>query len=186
MTVNYNSIRFGPIYAKDEREVRHIFEFFNDKIRKYEFKNHKVPVGKGFSPTSAAVQAKWALPSDVVQYIEKSLTKKEMKKKTVGRKSINYPKRSKIIKIGPVEDLPEISEKENIESNSKNVSFNLDDCARGIKPKLKFDGSECDKKYESKLLLNNHFKIDHLFYCSKCPNFYENERSLKDHVILMH
>ena len=39
MTVNYNSIRFGPIYAKDEKEVRHIFDFVNDKIRKYEFKN---------------------------------------------------------------------------------------------------------------------------------------------------
>ena len=111
MTVNYNSIRFGPIYAKDEREVRHIFEFFNDKIKKYEFKNQEIRVGKVFAPTSAAVQAKWALPSDVVQYIEKSLTKKEMKKKTVGRKSINYPKRSEIIKIDPVKDLPELSEK---------------------------------------------------------------------------
>ena len=131
--------------------------------------------------TTVANNARFALPSDVVQYIEKSLTKKEMKKKMIGRKSINYPKRSEIIKIGPVEDLTEISEKENIESNS-----NLDDYARGIKPKLKFDGSECDKKYESKLLSNSHFKIDHLFYCSKCPNFYENERSLKDHVILMH
>ena len=137
--------------------------------------------------TTVANNARFALPSDVVQYIEKSLTKKEMKKKMVGRKSINYPKRSEIIKIGPVEDLPEIvSEKENIESNSKHVSFNLDDYARGIKPKLKYDCSKCDKKYESKLLLDNHLKIDHLFYCSKCPNFYENERSLKDHVILMH
>ena len=80
--------------------------------------------------TTVANNARFALLSDVVQYVEKSLTKKEMKKKTVGRKSINYPKRSEIIKIGPVEDLPEISEKENIESNSKNVSFNLDDYAR--------------------------------------------------------
>ena len=137
---------------------------------------------KGMCATTVANNARFALPSDVVQYIEKSLTKKEMKKKTVGRKSINYPKRSEIIKIDTVKDLPEISEKQIIESNFKHVSFNLDDYARGIKPKL----SECDKKYESKLLLNNHFKIDHLFYCSKCPNFYENERSLKDHVILMH
>ena len=99
MTVNYNSIRFGPIYAKDEREVRHIFEFFNDKIRKYEFKNQEIRVGKVFAPTSAAVQAKWALPSDVVQYIEKSLTKKEINKKMVGKKRPSYPKRSEIIKL---------------------------------------------------------------------------------------
>ena len=142
---------------------------------------------KGMCATTVVNNARFALPSDVVQYIEKSVTKKEMKKKTVGRKSINYPKRSEIIKIGPVEDLPEISEKEIIESNFKHLKdFNLDDYARGINPKLKYDCSECEKKYESKLLLNNHFKIDHLFYCSMCPNFYENERSLKDHVILMH
>ena len=67
---------------------------------------------KGMCTTTVANNARFALPSDVVQYIEKSLTKKEMKKKTIGRKSINYPKRSEIIKIGPVEDLPEISEKE--------------------------------------------------------------------------
>ena len=88
--------------------------------------------------TTVANNARFALPSDVVQYIENSLTKKEMKKKTIGRKSINYPKRSEIIKIGPVEDLPEISEKENIESNSKNVSFNLDDYARDRAGTTKF------------------------------------------------
>ena len=98
MTVNYNSISFGPIYAKDEREVRHIFEFVNNKIKEKEFKNQEIRVGK-FSPTFAAVQAKWALPSDVVQYIEKSLTKKEMNKKMVGRKRPSYPKRSEIIKL---------------------------------------------------------------------------------------
>ena len=128
---------------------------------------------------------------DVIQYIKKSLTKTEIKKNTVGRKARNYPKRSKIIKIDPVRDLPEISEKEKIiESNFKHVSFDLDDYARGIKPKLMYHCSKCDKKYESTLLLNKHSKIDHekisLFCCSKCPNFYEKENSLKNHISLMH
>jgi hypothetical protein len=98
VTVNYNSIKFGPIHANDEREVRHIFEFIKNKINEYESKK-EIRVGKLFAPTSAAVQAKWALPSDVVQYIEKSLTKKEMNKKMVGRKRPSYPKRSEIIKL---------------------------------------------------------------------------------------
>ena len=126
---------------------------------------------KGMCTTTVANNARFALPSDVVQYIEKSLTKKEMKKKTVGRKSINYPKRSEIIKIDPVKDLPEISEKEIIESN-----FKHDDDKE----------NEHLSKSDENVPAENHFKIDHLFYCSKCPNFYENERSLKDHVILMH
>ena len=120
---------------RDEDEVQNIYEFFKFKIEEREYKD-KHGGNKGMCTTTVANNARFALPSDVVQYIEKSLTKKEMKKKTVGRKSINYPKRSEIIKIDPVEDLPEISEKENIESNSKHVSFNLDDYTKVIKLKL--------------------------------------------------
>merc|ERR550534_3531198 len=163
VTLSYKSWNIGPIYASDEDEVQNIYEFFKYKIKEREYKDKH----GGMCTTTVANNARFALPSDVVQYIEKSLTKKEMKKKTIGRKSITYPKRSEIIKIGPVKDLPEISEKENIESNSKHVSFNLGDYARGIKPKLNYDCSKCDKKYESKLLLDNHLKIDLLFYCSK-------------------
>ena len=49
--------------------------------------------------TTVVNNARFALPSDVVQYIEKSLTKKEMNKKMVGRKRPSYPKRSQIIKL---------------------------------------------------------------------------------------
>ena len=117
VTVNYNSIRFGPIYAKDEREVRHIFEFVNDKIKEYEFKK-EIQVGKVFSPTAAVVQAKWALPSDTVEFIKKSFNKEEMKKSTVGRKRRSYPKRSEIIK------LPKQSELTSSSTTPANASTN--------------------------------------------------------------
>ena len=118
-----------------------------------------------------------------MDFDEEPLTKKERKTKTVGRKSINYPKRSEIIKIDPVQDLSD-KENETIESNYEFFSFDLND----IEPKLAYHCSKCGKKYDSKLFLNRHSKIDHkkIFYCSKCPNFYEKENSLKSHVILMH
>ena len=146
--------------------------------------------------TTVANNARFALPSDVVQYIEKSLTKKEMKKKTIGRKSINYPKRSEIIKIGPVEDLPEISEKENIESNSKNVSFNLDDYARAGTTKFSSPWPEESNQNYSLTVQNVIKSMKARWFrkiISKLTIFYiaqsvliENEKSLKDHVILMH
>ena len=100
-------------------------------------------------------QEQMALPSDIVQYIEKSLTKRQLEGNKAGRKKRSYPKRSEIIKIYPVINSPpkvadekvppEISEKEvppkisdkevgykEVQPEYEHVSIDLDD----LNPKL--------------------------------------------------
>ena len=49
--------------------------------------------------TAVENQARLDLPKEIVKYIEKSMTKREMKKNEIGRKRRNtHPKRSDIIK----------------------------------------------------------------------------------------
>ena len=109
-------------------------------------------------------------------YIEKSLTKKERKKKKI---SDNKDMPSEISDNDYTSDIsdkeilheisdekvsPEISDKvpEAVnQSNWKHASFDLDDYARGIKPKLMYHCLNCEKKYESVKVLNDHFKITH-------------------------
>jgi DNA-directed RNA polymerase subunit RPC12/RpoP len=240
VTLSYKSWNFGPICARNENEVQNIYEFFKYKIKEREYKDkHGGNLLKGVCTTTVANNAKFALPSDVVQYIEKSLTKKEMKKKTIGRKSINYPKRSEIIKIDPVIDLPpkifdnkvaieisdndvssdisdnemasETSDKDMLpeisdekvspeisdkvpeavnQSNWTHASFDLDDYARGIKPKLMYHCVKCDEKFESVKVLNHHFKITHekvnLFKCKMCDKKFQIEPNLQRHMKLHH
>ena len=88
---------------------------------------------------------------------------------------------------------PEVSDKVPeavIESNWKHASFDLDDYARGIKPKLMYHCVKCDKKYESVKVLNHHFKITHekpnLFKCKICYKKFQVEQNLQQHVTLYH
>ena len=48
--------------------------------------------------TAVENKARSDLPKEIVKYIEKSMTKREMKKNVKGRKRRAYPKRSDIIK----------------------------------------------------------------------------------------
>ena len=84
-----------PILLRDENEVQNIFEFINYKIEERENKNKYGGImSKGMCTTVVANRARLALPTDIVQYIEKSLTKKEMEKSRVGKKKNRFQKRS--------------------------------------------------------------------------------------------
>ena len=48
--------------------------------------------------TAVENRARSDLPKETVKYIEKSMTKSEMKKKTIGKRRRAYPKISDIIK----------------------------------------------------------------------------------------
>ena len=48
--------------------------------------------------TAVENKARSDLPKEIVKYIEKSMTKREMKKKVIGGRQRAYPKRSDIIK----------------------------------------------------------------------------------------
>ena len=104
---------------RDENEVQNIFEFFKYKIEERENKNKYGGImSKGMCTTLVANRARLALPRDVVQYIEKSLTKKEMEKNRVGRKKNRFQKRSETVKSNQaVTYLPDLFEKD-----SNNIS----------------------------------------------------------------
>ena len=185
---------------------------------------------KGIYATSVANNAKSALPSDIVQYIKKSLRKSEMEKNKAGKKKRMYPKKSEIIKIYPVinsppkvadeklpfemmsekENPPKISDKEvgykEVQPEYEHVSIDLDD----LNPKLVC--SNCPLKFDKKLELARHEILKHgktqmsensksfiearndqkqlenmsMFNCSKCYRKFETEKSLKQHVSVMH
>ena len=95
------------------------------------------------------------------------------------------------------EALPEISDKrvspkisDKVSDNWKHASFDLDDYARGIKPKLMYHCVKCDKKYDNVKTLNYHFKIIHekenVFKCKICYKRFRVEQNLKQHVTLNH
>ena len=188
---------------RDENEVQNIFEFFKYKIEERENKNKYGGImSKGMCTTVVANRARLALPTDIVQYIEKSLTKKEMEKNRVGRKKNRFTKRSETVKSNQaVTYLPELFEKDLnnisvkdvspavIETNYKHLSFDLN-VPIGFVPKLNYHCSECDEKYESELLLNHHFKIAHgkvkLFKCKLCCKKFQIEQNLQRHVALYH
>ena len=144
--------------------------------------------------TAVENKARSDLPKEIVKYIEKSMTKREMKNNVIGRKRNTFPKRSETVKSNqPVTYMPELFEKEvsNVvsDSNYKHVSFDLN-VPIGIVPKVNYHCSECDKKYESKLLLNHHFKIAHgkvmLFKCKLCSKKFQIEKNLQRHLSLHH
>ena len=103
-----------PWLLRNENEIQNIFEFFKYKIKEREYKDIHGGRGGGIYATSVANNARLALPSDIVKYIEKSLTKREMERNKAGKKRRIYPKRSEIIKKDPLTDLAEMSEKESI------------------------------------------------------------------------
>ena len=159
-------------------------------------------MSKGICTTLVANRARLALPTDIVQYIEKSLTKKEMEKNRVGRKKNRFTKRSETVKSNQaVTYLPDLFEKDLnnisvknvspavIETNYKHSSFDLN-LPIGVVPKLNYHCSECDEKYESELLSNHHFKIAHgnlkLFKCKLCCKKFQIEQNLQRHVALYH
>ena len=79
-----------PWLLRNENEVQNIFEFFKYKIKEREDKDeHGGRILNGFQAVEN--QARLALPSDIVQFIEKSLTKDEMKKKAIDRRRKIYP-----------------------------------------------------------------------------------------------
>ena len=136
-----------PWLLRNENEIQNIFEFFKYKIKEREYKDiHGGRILKGIYPTSVENNARLALPSDIVNYIEKSLTKSEMERNKAGKKRRIYPKRSEIIKIYPVlNSPPKVSEKEvpfkisktevgykEVQPEYENVSIDLDD----LNPKL--------------------------------------------------
>ena len=95
------------------------------------------------------------------------------------------------------EVLPEISDKrvspkisDKVSDNWKHASFDLDDYARGIKPKLMYHCVKCDKKYDNIKTLNYHFKNTHekeiVFKCKICYKRFRVEQNLKQHVTLYH
>ena len=188
---------------RDKNEVQNIFEFFKYKIKeRKKKKKYGGFMSKGMCTTVVANRARLALPTDIVQYIEKSLTKKEMEKNKVGRKKNRFTKRSETVKSNQaVTYLPDLFEKDSnnisvrnvspavTETNYRHLSFDLN-VPIGIVPKLRYDCSECDKKYESELLLNHHFKIAHgkvkLFKCKLCCKKFQIEQNLQRHVALCH
>ena len=181
-----------------------------------------------------ANQSRLALPSDIVQYIEKSLTKREMEKNNPSKKKRIYPKRSEIIKIYPViksppkvadekvppeifekEVPPKISDKEvgykEVQPEYDHVSIGLDDL------NLKLVCTNCPLKFDKKYELACHEMLKHgkrqksensksfiesrndqgdvkkkelenmnTFNCSKCYREFQKEKSLKQHVSMMH
>ena len=123
--------------------------------------------------------ARSALPSDVVKYIEKSLTKRELERNKAGKKRKIFPKRSEINKIYPVKNSPPkvaaeklpfemISEKENppkisdkevgykeVQPEYEHVSIDLDDS----NPKLVC--RNCPLKFDKELELARHEMLKH-------------------------
>ena len=81
---------------RDENEIQNIFEFFKYKIEERENKNKYGGImSKGICTTLVANRARLALPTDIVQYIEKSLTKKEKEKIELAEKRTDLQKDQK-------------------------------------------------------------------------------------------
>ena len=100
ITFNYEASTFGPIYAKDDEEVKAIFDLANSKMEERQYRDkHGGRRSSGVYATAAATRARSNLPPDVVSYLDRAFTKRGMRDNIVGRKRRNYPKRSDIIKI---------------------------------------------------------------------------------------
>merc|ERR1719189_1324247 len=82
VTLRYDKLNFGPIYARDQNEVRNIFALFKDKTesREYmdEFKGH---LPKKFTLSEMARKARKSLPSEVVEYLDKAFSKNVLKQR---------------------------------------------------------------------------------------------------------
>ena len=100
ITFSYEASTFGPIYAKDDEEVKAIFDLANSKMEERQYRDkHGGRRSSGVYATAAATRARSNLPPDVVSYLDRAFTKRGMRDNIVGRKRRNYPKRSNIIKI---------------------------------------------------------------------------------------
>ena len=100
VSFSYEASTFGPIYAKDDEEVKAIFDLANSKMEERQYRDkHGGRRSSGVYATAAATRARSNLPPDVVSYLDRAFTKRGMRDNIVGRKRRNYPKRSDIIKI---------------------------------------------------------------------------------------
>ena len=74
--LRYDHFSFGPIYSKDEDEIKNIFVLFKDKV---ECRKSKDECGekltKTYTKTLAALKARTSLPPDVVHYLDSAFTK---------------------------------------------------------------------------------------------------------------
>ena len=99
---SYSSSHFGPIYVKDDNEIKDLFEIAKSNINELKYKDLNGGRScKGFYHSAAATRARTNLPQDIINYLDYAFTKKGIKDNIPGRKKRNYPKRSKIIKIDP-------------------------------------------------------------------------------------
>ena len=76
VTLRYDNSILGPIYAKDEHEIKNIFVLFKDKVecRKYKDKCGEKLI-KTYTKSLAALKARTSLPPDVVDYLDSAFTK---------------------------------------------------------------------------------------------------------------
>ena len=78
--LTYNSMKFGPISAKNQEEAKHIIELFNFKVHEREKKdlNGKRST-RALCMPAAVIRARAVLPSYVVEYLDHAFKKKNLK-----------------------------------------------------------------------------------------------------------
>ena len=206
INLKFNSAVFGPIYAKDDAEVENIFEVFKSKIEEKKYKEaHDGNLVLFYTKTSVA-KARKLLPKDVVKYLDHALSKKELKRNIVGKNVIDYPARYETIKLHKQSESL-------IQPEYEHFSVDLDDLDPKLKYvcskcPLKYDKKselarhemlKHDKKLNSQNskgyvgfqndqneMKNKQSKNTKTFNCSKCYREFQKEKSLKQHVSLMH
>ena len=206
VNLKFNSAVFGPIYAKDDNEVENIFEVFKSKIEEKKYKEaHDGNLALFYTKTSVA-KAKKILPKDVLKYLDHALSKKELKKNIVGKNVIDYPARYETIKL-------QKNSESLIQPEYEHFSMDLDDLNPKLKYvcskcPLKYDKKselarhemlKHDKKLNSQNskgyvgfqndqdeMKNKQLENTETFNCSKCYREFQKEKSLKQHVSLMH
>jgi hypothetical protein len=70
VSFSYEASTFGPIYAKDEEEVKAIFDLANSKMEERQYRDkHGGRRSSGVWAKAAATRARSTLPPDVVSYL---------------------------------------------------------------------------------------------------------------------
>ena len=206
VNLKFNSAVFGPIYAKDDNEVENIFEVFKSKIEEKKYKEaHDGNLALFYTKTSVA-KAKKLLPKDVLKYLDHAFSKKELKRNIVGKNVIDYQARYETIKL-------QKKSESLIQPEYEHFSMDLDDLNPKLKYvcskcPLKYDkkselarhemlkhdkglNSQNSKGYVGFQNDQDEMKKKQLegtktFNCSKCYREFQKEKSLKQHVSLMH
>ena len=115
-TFRYKSLTFGPMYAKDDWEVKDIIELLNFRIKQ---KEHKETSGdhcfSGVYPTEAVKKARNSLPSLIVDYVDHAFSKSVIAGDIIGIKPKKLQKISE-----PITNLPTCPDEQPISNQDEN------------------------------------------------------------------